>query len=318
MAELLQNALASIQMGIEDYQSNDPRRPVSAIRNFYAGVLLLGKQCLLNAAPDADPMSVLAARFEPVPDGAGDVEFEPQGYSTIDVQQLEGRFKKFGLRWPGGHIKNLQKLRNDLEHFHSTAPKEALREAIAACFPIVVGFFELLELAPFEALGPTWAVMLEQEAVFRKQKAETDATLDALPWAKHLTGTEHFECPSCLSSLIRQDEPANSDPACIKGRCAACGTSMSAEDTVDLIVRDVFGVDDYVAVKEGAEPVIDACNECGRSTYVADGEVNECFFCGNSIEGECGLCSEDLGIHNVSVNNSSFCARCDHMMSKDD
>ncbi|WP_145716595.1 hypothetical protein [Mesorhizobium tianshanense] len=51
---------------VEDFQSNDERRPVSALRNFYAGELLLGKQCLLNAAPNVDPMEILASKFAPV------------------------------------------------------------------------------------------------------------------------------------------------------------------------------------------------------------------------------------------------------------
>lgn len=31
---LLHNAIASIQLGIEDYNSDDPRRAISAVRNF--------------------------------------------------------------------------------------------------------------------------------------------------------------------------------------------------------------------------------------------------------------------------------------------
>lgn len=37
MSELFENAVVSIQLGVEDYQSNDPRRAISAVRNFYAG-----------------------------------------------------------------------------------------------------------------------------------------------------------------------------------------------------------------------------------------------------------------------------------------
>ena len=92
MTKLLENAISSIQLGIEDYQSNDPRRPISAVRNFYAGVLLLGKQCLVSAAPNADPMEVLASKFIPVPDGDGGVVHEPKGYQTIDLFELKMRY----------------------------------------------------------------------------------------------------------------------------------------------------------------------------------------------------------------------------------
>ena len=65
MLSLLPNAVNSIQVGIEDYLSNDRRRPVSAIRNFYAGIFLLGKRCLLNEAPNVQPVEVFGLRFRP-------------------------------------------------------------------------------------------------------------------------------------------------------------------------------------------------------------------------------------------------------------
>ena len=86
MSDLLTNALISIQMVIEDYQSTDPRRPVSAVRNFYARVLRLGKQCILNEAPNADPMEVIGVRSAPKPDGEGGVIHEPEGHQTIDLR----------------------------------------------------------------------------------------------------------------------------------------------------------------------------------------------------------------------------------------
>ena len=36
---LLENAIQSLLIGIEDYQANDPRRALSAVRNFYAATL---------------------------------------------------------------------------------------------------------------------------------------------------------------------------------------------------------------------------------------------------------------------------------------
>ena len=77
---LLHNAVASIQLGIEDYNSNDTRRTISAVKNFYAGVLLLGKQCLLNKAPAADPMEVLATGYQPKLNGSGGVTIITKGY----------------------------------------------------------------------------------------------------------------------------------------------------------------------------------------------------------------------------------------------
>jgi len=201
MSDLLTNALISIQMGIEDYQSNDPRRPVSAVRNFYAGVLLLGKQCILNEAPNADPMEVIGVRFAPKPDGEGGVIHEPEGHQTIDLGQLRKRFQDFGLAWPNGDINSLQRLRNDLEHFHSPARHQALRQAIADCFPLVEGFFAQLEVAPREALGDAWEVMLSEEKFFAEQKRACDATWQQLPWFDHLSKLRKVDASNYLARL---------------------------------------------------------------------------------------------------------------------
>jgi hypothetical protein len=40
---ILQNAIDSIQIGIEDYENGDDRRSISAVRNIAAGTLLLYK-----------------------------------------------------------------------------------------------------------------------------------------------------------------------------------------------------------------------------------------------------------------------------------
>ena len=44
MDSLLTNAVQSIQIGIEDFSSTDPRRILSTVRNLYAGILLLLKE----------------------------------------------------------------------------------------------------------------------------------------------------------------------------------------------------------------------------------------------------------------------------------
>lgn len=44
MNALLKNAVSSIQIGIEDYQSKDERRLLSSIRNITSGMLLLFKE----------------------------------------------------------------------------------------------------------------------------------------------------------------------------------------------------------------------------------------------------------------------------------
>ena len=102
MNTLYQNAIDSIQLGIEDYQANDPKRALSAVRNFYAGTLLLAKEVLVRTAPKANAADILGAKYKPVSDGSGGVEYEAVAHTTIDFTQVGERFKDFGLRIDNG------------------------------------------------------------------------------------------------------------------------------------------------------------------------------------------------------------------------
>lgn len=48
---ILQNAIDSIALGIEDYNSSDSRRLISCTRNLFAGILLLFKHKLAILSP---------------------------------------------------------------------------------------------------------------------------------------------------------------------------------------------------------------------------------------------------------------------------
>ena len=297
MSDIYDNAIHSIQLGIEDFQSNDDRRPVSALRNFYAGVLLLGKACLIQQAPKADPMELIAARFEPVPGDDGDVDHTPMGYVTVDLEQLKRRFKKFKLAWPSGDIQRLQKLRNDFEHFHSAAPTETIRQAIASCFPLVQGFFQILGKDPATELGSAWEAMLAEKEFYRKQKKQCESTFQRLPWAALLTNTDGLSCDECQSSLIYQVKEDNDDPTCIEGKCLGCAVDYSAEDTIRLILDAEYGADDYVAIKDGGDRIIHDCPECAEEAYVVSEDIDRCFYCNFAVSGECGRCMTTLTVN---------------------
>ena len=65
MSDLFNNAVASIRMGVEDYTNKDGNRALSAVRNFYSGVLLLAKEVLVRTTPEARMQDVLAATYKP-------------------------------------------------------------------------------------------------------------------------------------------------------------------------------------------------------------------------------------------------------------
>ena len=105
--------------GVEDYQANDPKRALSAVRNFYAGVLLLAKEVLVRAAPGANPEDVIGARYKPVPDGSSGVTFTPASHQTIDFTTIGQRFKDFGLPINQKALDDLNRVRNEVEHHYT-------------------------------------------------------------------------------------------------------------------------------------------------------------------------------------------------------
>jgi hypothetical protein len=141
MSEIFENAITSIVLGIEDFETGSDARMLSAARNYYAGLLLLAKECLVRTVPLADAMEVIGSKFRPMPDGAGGVSYQVEGYATVDLRQLKERFKAFGLAWPKADVDKLQRFRNDLEHNHLNEPVSALGEAIASSFSMIVDFF---------------------------------------------------------------------------------------------------------------------------------------------------------------------------------
>ena len=141
MSALLQNAVDSLALGVEDFSANDSRRTLSAVRNFYAGALLLAKEALVRAAPNADPDEIIGAKYKPVPNGTGGVEHVQDGPQTVDFQSIAIRFRDFGIRANPRRLEKLNRIRNDIEHRYTVQAQDNIREAIATAFPLVSELF---------------------------------------------------------------------------------------------------------------------------------------------------------------------------------
>ncbi|MFG3594509.1 hypothetical protein [Bradyrhizobium sp. RDI18] len=154
MNSLFDNAIQSIQLGIEDYEANAPKRALSAVRNFYAGTLLLAKEVLVRAAPKAKIKDVLGTQFKPLPDGKGGVELSP-GNRTVDFHEIGERFATFKLKIDRQALNELNRIRNDMEHLYTQASRETVREAIAKAFPVVIDLFRHERGSP----GSSWRLL---------------------------------------------------------------------------------------------------------------------------------------------------------------
>jgi hypothetical protein len=317
MNPLFQNAIDSLQLGIEDYQANDPKRALSAVRNFYAGTLLLAKEVLVRAAPNARPEDILGARYKPVADGSGGAKYEAVAHNTIDFAQVGERFRDFGLRIDHGALQDLNRIRNDIEHLYTNAAHKTVREAIAKAFPVVAHLFRLAGEQPYTVLGDCWQVMLDVRAVYEKELEACRRTFEAVDWNSTSMAEAALVCPECKSHLVEQKDASNTDHESANASCRACGASIEAEKLVEAALDAHFAMEAHIAVKDGGDPPLYTCPECALETYLIWNEEHGCVWCGFALA-DCLICSTGLTPDTVSFDDHTLCSHCENMMSKDD
>jgi hypothetical protein len=316
MNDLFNNAIQSIQLGIEDYESNAPKRSPSAVRNFYAGVLLLAKEVLVQAAPNANPKDVIGAQYKPVPDGNGGIDFTA-GNRTIDFNEIGERFAAFNLKIDKAALKDLNKIRNDMEHLYSQATRDTVREAISKAFPVVVDLFRQMDEEPREHLGSSWAVMLAAKDLYDRELKQCKATFDDVEWKSQALSEAARPCPHCGSHLVYRVNQTNSESGFADAQCRQCGEKIDAITLMETALEAHFESESYHAAKEGSESPLGMCPECATNTYVIWDEENQCVNCFISLE-DCDRCGEPLTPNNVSDDSSSLCGYCSNAMAKDD
>jgi hypothetical protein len=318
MQTLFENAVQSLQLGIEDYEANDKRRALSCVRNFYAGVLLLAKEVLVRAAPNAKPDEVLSDRYAPKPDGNGGVVYQPASRRTIDFETIGRRFNDFGLPIDHVALRELSKIRNDIEHNCTNATRSSIREAVAKAFPVVANLFRLADEEPHVVLGQAWQTMLDERSLYERELADCRATFDQIDWYSQSLAVAQFRCVSCDSELVAQVDPANTDIQSADCVCRSCGKQMRAEKAVVYALEGKFAAEDHSSIKDGGEPVLNSCPECGVDAYIFDGDENRCAWCGYELGDGCARCSGPLTPNDASFDDPSLCSYCSHVMSKDD
>ena len=321
--KLKQNALTSIRLGVEDFQKSnkpiagggDPERALSAVRNLFAGMLLLFKYALATRVTKAEEIdSVLfnpPRQIVPHPDGSGGVVWRPVGKFTkqsIDVEGIKARFLAFGIKIDWNALGQLQEERNHLEHLHPTQSVGAIAGFVAAMFPILRDFVvNQLDEEPSIFLGDGWTIMLDHQAFF-------DARLQECfeEWAKAIPDgvlkyVEDFRCVECGSLLVAPNEDDEDEY-----KCVACGAH---DDFMPQIVErvldeeggyDPFGVD---------EPPLLDCPACDKPLFV----VSEgfCRWCDHELEDrECMVCGDGLSLDDQG--NGGLCSYHAHQRDKDD
>jgi uncharacterized CHY-type Zn-finger protein len=321
MKTLLDNAVGSIQIGIEDHSSTDPRRVLSAVRNISAGVLLLFKEKLRELSPADSDEVLIKQNIRPARDASNSIKFVGSGAKTVDVQQIKERFKSLGIAIHWARVDAIIKVRNDVEHYLSAEPASRVRELIADTFIVVRDFVTYeLDLEAHELFGEkTWRVMLEVSEVYEAQRKTCLAELDKLKWWSPgmAQASAFLRCNHCGSDLIRPNGiiAKSAELQLQPLLCTACNTSMILEDLIQAALDECFFVDQYCAMTRGGDPPLNYCEQCDSDSYIAEDGL--CAKCGEAYEFTCcGRCSQSLSSEEQQF--GGFCSYCNHLLEKDD
>lgn len=311
---LIKNAIDSIEVGIEDYQTNEPRRSASAVRNFYAGVLLLLKEKLRRESP---PGSNDALMFEQIEfkRGPHGVVFVARGRNTVDWRDITDRFRSLGLPIDFALLDQLRHIRNDIEHYDSAKHSHAqVQAAMAKTFVLVARILEdHLDAKPHDVFASgVWQTMLAEVATFKEIEdrcAASKAGLTKIP-AGAERALERVECPACSSTLLEASSPTNYFEATFQ--CRVCGEEADLREVLPPALEAVFSYSTYEAMKEGGEPDIGTCPNCDAEAFHREDDI--CLVCGEGRSYEhCARCACSLGL---DEQETGLCGYCQHAHEK--
>ncbi|MBP5144142.1 hypothetical protein, partial [Pseudomonas chlororaphis] len=281
---MLDNAVQSIQIGMEDFHDHDERRVLSAIRNLYAGILLLFKYKLQQLSPEDSDEALLKTKVLPVIDPAtGGVLWVGKGKKTVEVQDIVERLSNLGITgvdWKLLHA--LQSIRNDIEHYFSTLPTERMKEAVANSLHLITQFCEPhLDERPVEILGQEcWDLMLSVATVFEAELKSCQDNLRSVEWPfEQIADSIAFMvCPECESRLVKVNDPAARRGA-ITFICQSCQEEVDYCGVVGPAVEARMAGENHWRVRGGDEPATCTCPECGHDALLVDeDECAACFY----------------------------------------
>lgn len=312
---ILANAKVSIELGLADFKSGDDRRLISSVRNFHAGVLLLLKEKLLRLSPADSNEVLIKQKISPKLDASGGIVFVGEGRKTVDIQQIKERFKTLGIGFDWSRFDTMTDLRNEMEHYYTSAGRDAIRGLISDTF-ILVRDFVTVELAeePLHLLGAdTWNALLETQEVYEKERADCVTELEKVDWTSDALhdAVLDFACTTCGSSLLNPEDSTKSY-AEVSLKCRSCGATHDFDGYASEALQNRFAGDNFRSVKDGGEPVTTECPYCFKDGYIL--EEKRCALCGGEAEHKCSRCGCEIPESELS--DGDMCGYCQHMWNK--
>ena len=296
MHTILDNAVQSIQIGIEDSRSDDPRRLLSALRNVQAGILLLCKEHLRQLSPPDSEEILLKLKTKAVRRG-GEIVMIGDGRKTVDQNLIKERFNQLDVQIDWRPLDRLTEFRNAIEHYRFTGDREDLMASVAGSAKIIRQLVsEVLGGDPLALLGRScWEILLETEAVFDAELDACRKTLVPVQWYSSdvAEALDELCCPNCTSTLIAQLDSANAQQDHAEFQCRSCGARPTNEELIENALGQILYADFYIAMTDGGEDPVVECASCEADTYVLEAE--SCAACGYEMARyRCGECSAEV------------------------
>jgi len=323
---ILQNAISSLRMGVEDYKNsrNDPDRRISAIRNIFASLLLFLKEGLCRFSPSHDPELLIKSKIMPVKLPNGSVQLIGKGKNTIDVRGIRERYESLGFNIEWKPLEKIQDERNNVEHYYSTTSIETVQSVIrdASVFIIDV-LVNILKIDPHSTLGQLWTDVVEIQVYYDKIKEFCNETLKILVKQNILTEDqisliERFTCHHCHSqqyyfktgnnsSVIDENIDIDTIDECLLV-CKSCHEEIPIVEAFEAYAFENFEPS-FRELKHGEPSIVKECPECHHYTYIDDGYIGSCLLCEFEIgDQRCIKCGSLLTID--ELDSDGFCADC--------
>ena len=317
MDTILKNAIASIQIGIEDYQSKDERRALSAARNLYAGTLLLFKEKLRLLSPHNSNDVLIKKDIKPVFDKNNNVIFIGDGNKTVDTTGIEERLKSLKIQVDWDRVKKSRKIRNDIEHYYTTNSSEQVQIILADLFVVFNDFISShLQEEPVNILGQkTWQALLDNNIIYERKLAECKEAMGqlniTLPEIKLIL--EYFECPNCTDKSLKPI--LTGDIFTTNFLCVFCGKEFEYCEIAASAAQEYYSAYDDIEIKNGGEASLTDCPNCWRESFLI--QENYCLSCGYKPKHSiCSICGNELTVDEQQHNG--FCRYCYLMGPEDD
>ena len=275
---LLDNAVRSIQIGLNDYQYDD--RLVSSVRNIYAGILLLFKYKLLLLSGEETNAALIKQNVVPTLDAHGVVIWKGVGNKTIDVAGIKSRFKSLGISVEWDAFDRINKHRNEIEHFFSPLSEDEIAELLADCFIIIKSFLsDHLSVDARIVLGDeAWQILLHAYDVYNYEVENNTRLISTLIF-HHGVIKEiflKFCCLNCSSPLVQPIQlgvEAENSIFC----CAECKVKYSYDDICNMGIPDLYIGSFSMGFEESSCPFSN-CDICEQGLFLKEFRV--CTACG--------------------------------------